>query len=214
MALSSPRTFLATGWNIFTAPLYRKTSVAICVTYALFSALILGFPTYLPLPIGVFFTFVYMVITLTLPLYITIVTVLILMTMLQGKPIAPFTSYMTQAQARFGKTLWVSILTALATVLGIFLLVVPGIIVAIRLSFASLLAMIDPTITYPMKTSWNMTKGRFFAIFFRYIIFSAIGFIPVLILRTIHPMLGYVGYMIYPYTLLLTLMLTYELRKS
>lgn len=206
--------FLVTGWNIFTAPTYRKTSIAICAAYALINALILGFPVYLPLPTGMFFTLVYMGITLTIPLYVTIVTVLILMTMLQGKPVAPLPSYMGQAKTRLGKTLWVSILTALATVLGIFFLVIPGIIVAIRLSFASILAMIDPTVTHPMKTSWNMTKGRFFAIFFRYIIFSAIGFIPTLLLRTIHPMLGYVGYMLYPYTLLLTLMLTYELRKS
>lgn len=185
-----------------------------CVSYALANALILGFPTYLPLPTGIGFTLAYGLITFTIPLGLTIVTALILMTMLQGKPVAPLADYLVQAQTRFGKTFWVSILTGLATVVGIFFLIIPGIIVAVRFSFASIFTMIDPTIAHPMKTSWNMTKGRFFAVFFRYVIFSALTFVPTLILRGVHPMLGYASYLLYPYTLLLTIMLTLELHKA
>jgi uncharacterized membrane protein len=65
----------------------------------------------------------------------------------------------------FWKYLGVSILTGLAVVLGLIFLIIPGLILAIRLSFAPLILIDSKTGPIKsMKESWALTRGHFWSL--------------------------------------------------
>ena len=61
--------------------------------------------------------------------------------------------------------LWVSLLAALGVVIGLILLVVPGIIAAIRFTFGTVVLVIEERRgTRALRRSWDLAKGKFWRI--------------------------------------------------
>lgn len=62
--------------------------------------------------------------------------------------------------------LWISLLSLLAALLGLILLVIPGIIVFVRLSFASTVLVVERKKgRKALGRSWNLAKGHFWRLF-------------------------------------------------
>lgn len=84
---------------------------------------------------------------------------------------------------RMGKYLLVSLAAGLLTIIGIILLIIPGIVVSVWLSFVSFL-VIDKNlgVKEALKTSKKMVKGNFWALLGRFIVFGlVIGLIQIII---------------------------------
>jgi hypothetical protein len=66
------------------------------------------------------------------------------------------------AVSRIHSILWISILSALAVLLGLVLLIIPGIIVAIRFVFGSTVLVVEGRKgTKALGRSWQLAKGHF-----------------------------------------------------
>jgi hypothetical protein len=70
------------------------------------------------------------------------------------------------ALSRIHSILWISILSALAVLLGFVLLIIPGIIVAIRFVFGSTVLVVEGQKgTKALGRSWRLAKGHFWKLF-------------------------------------------------
>lgn len=80
------------------------------------------------------------------------------------------------ALTRVPGILLISILTLLATLVGFLLLVIPGIIVAVRMSFASIVLVVEGKRgTGAMGRSWQLSKGHFWRILGAVVVAGIIG---------------------------------------
>lgn len=82
----------------------------------------------------------------------------------------------------FWKYLWLSILMGLAIGIGLILVIIPGIILAVRLSFAPII-IVDTKMgaITSMKESWAITQGSFWKLLWFWVVITllnVIGIIP------------------------------------
>lgn len=77
---------------------------------------------------------------------------------------------------KFLSYLWVAILTGVTVVVGFILLVIPGIFLAVALSFGSyVLIFEDVRGADALKRSYGYVKGRWFGVFGRYLFLMLVG---------------------------------------
>jgi len=82
------------------------------------------------------------------------------------------------ALSKFGSLLWVGILTFLATVVGLIFLIIPGIIIALRLTFSATALVVEGVKgTYALGRSWRLSKGSLGKIFLTLVLSFILVFI-------------------------------------
>lgn len=85
-----------------------------------------------------------------------------------------------------------SVITGVIILLGYLLLIIPGIVLAVRYAFALIIASIEDRSLGPIQESMRLVKGRFWQLVGRFIIFYLAYFIPKIIFVRVHPLLGIV----------------------
>ncbi len=87
------------------------------------------------------------------------------------------------AVSKVHSILWISFLSLLAAVLGLILLIIPGIIVFVRLTFGSMVLVVEGLKgTKAMGRSWRLAKGHFWRLFGALILANVMaGFIATLL---------------------------------
>ncbi len=93
------------------------------------------------------------------------------------------------------KQVTIHLLTTYITVglfasLGFLLLIIPGIIVAVRYMFAPMIAAVEDRTVKPIEESKRLVKGRFWKLAGRSILFVLCYNVPLSIFQAIHPWLG------------------------
>lgn len=78
----------------------------------------------------------------------------------------------------------------LFTSLGFLLLIIPGIIVAVRYLFAPMIAAVENRAVKPIEESKRLVKGRFWKLVGRSILLVVCYNIPLSVLQAIHPFFG------------------------
>lgn len=80
------------------------------------------------------------------------------------------------ALTRVHSILWISILSLLATLVGFLLLIIPGFLVLVRLTFAPTVLVVEGRRgTKAIGRSWNLAKGHFWRLFGTLILAGLIG---------------------------------------
>lgn len=94
--------------------------------------------------------------------------------MIEGKPLRLLSNRVKSHRFILGMVAFIALL-----ILGIVLLVIPGIILSVRLSMF-LFVLLDEggTVRSAFIKSWNMTKGYFFMIFIVSVLYSILNWIP------------------------------------
>lgn len=92
-----------------------------------------------------------------------------------GEPVSVGSTYRF-ALPKIPAVLWISIIVALATMLGFILLVIPGIIVMVRTSFAWIALVVEGTRgTKAVRRSWRLSKGNFWRVLATLFLATLIG---------------------------------------
>ncbi len=100
------------------------------------------------------------------------------------------TTYVRPAKEITGRLLVTYLTVGLFTSLGFLLLIIPGIIIAVRYMFAPMIATIEDRSVKPIDESKRLVKGRFWKLVGRSIVVIVAYNIPASILQAIHPALG------------------------
>lgn len=104
--------------------------------------------------------------------------------------LASLTAYIRPAKNVTWRLLTTYILVGLWTLGGMLLLVIPGIIVAVRYGFAPIIAATEDRSVKPIDESRRLVKGRFWKLIGRGLLFVASYNIPLWIFHAIHPYAG------------------------
>jgi hypothetical protein len=133
------------------------------------------------------------------------------------------------ALSRLPAILWITIITAVLTIIGFMVFIIPGIIAAIRLSLTpAVLVVEDVRGTKAVGRSWRLTAGHFWRVLGTLILSGLIGAIGAAIIQipteTISTMVGPEGWpvsalgsvlasvLITPFSLLIVVLLYFDLR--
>ena len=108
------------------------------------------------------------------------------------------TSYIQPARLVSMRLLTTYVKVGFFTMLGFLLLVVPGIIIAVRYMFAPIVAALEDPAVKPLKESERLTAGRFWKLVGRSILIVLCYNVPLSLLQSIHPLIGYVWAMTSP----------------
>ena len=106
--------------------------------------------------------------------------------------LSPLSTYVHPARAVTIHLLVTYVTVGLFTSLGFLLLIIPGIIIAVRYMFAPIIATIEDGSVKPIDESKRLVKGRFWKLVGRSIVMIAAYNIPLSIFQAIHPALGMV----------------------
>lgn len=104
--------------------------------------------------------------------------------------ISRLTTHVRPAKAVTIHLLVTYITVGLFTSLGFLLLVIPGIIIAVRYIFAPLIAAVEDRTVKPIEESKRLVKGRFWKLVGRGILMVICFNIPLSILQAVHPLVG------------------------
>jgi len=104
--------------------------------------------------------------------------------------IEKLTTYTHPAKAVTIRLLVTYMLVGLFTSLGFLLLIIPGIIIAVRYMFAPMIAAVEDKSIKPIDESKRLVKGRFWKLVGRSILMVVCYNIPLSVLQAIHPLLG------------------------
>lgn len=107
----------------------------------------------------------------------------------QGNLSAPRT-YVQPAKSVTIHLLVTYMTVGLFTSLGFLLLIVPGIIIAVRYMFAPMIAAVEDKTMKPIDESKRLVKGRFWKLVGRSILMVVCYNIPLSVLQAIHPLVG------------------------
>jgi hypothetical protein len=133
------------------------------------------------------------------------------------------------ALSRLPAILWVTVITLVVTILGFLLLIIPGIIAAVRLTLAPAVVVVeDVRGTKAVSRSWNLTAGHFWRVFGTLILSGIITAVGAAIIQipaeVITTMIGPDGWpvsalgtavasaLITPFSLLIVVLLYFDLR--
>lgn len=124
------------------------------------------------------------IVGVVIALWVSIRLYQVLLTLEAGKTVDAKTTAL--ALSLVGPLLLVSFFEGLASLGGFILLVIPGIYVATRLAFSKF-ALLDQNIhgRAALVASWNMTKGRFWAIFGRQLAGGAVFAVGMMIILVV-----------------------------
>jgi hypothetical protein len=87
--------------------------------------------------------------------------------------------------SQFPSYLWVTILLAISIVVGFVLLIIPGIFLLVALAFAPLIVVLEGVRgSQALKQSYQYVKGRWFAVFGRYVFLLFMGLLIMLVADT------------------------------
>jgi len=87
-----------------------------------------------------------------------------------GEPEGGFGGAFKKGLGLFFPFFWISVLTGLAIFGGFYLLIIPGLLLAIRLSFSVYALLVEGHHgTAALATSWSYTKGRWWGLFWRFL---------------------------------------------
>lgn len=100
------------------------------------------------------------------------------------------TTYVRPAKEVTIRLLVTYVTVGLITSVGFLLLIIPGIIFAVRYMFAPIIAAIEDTTIKPIDESKRLVIGRFWKLVGRSILMIVCYNIPLSILQAIHPLLG------------------------
>lgn len=100
------------------------------------------------------------------------------------------TTYIRPARAVTIHLLVTYITVGLFTFLGFLLLVIPGIIIAIRYMFAPLIAAVEDRTIKPIDESKRLVKGRFWKLVGRVLVLILCYNIPLSLFQSIHPLIS------------------------
>lgn len=121
-----------------------------------------------------------------------------------------------EAWKRFAKYLWLVILVSFFVTLASLFLVIPGIIVAIYLSFYSYVFIIEGEKGMnALKRSWSLVKGNWWKVFGRLFLLNIVFGIIFILLSSVNDLLGSVFQLFYmPFNIIFFYLIYLELKKS
>lgn len=100
------------------------------------------------------------------------------------------TTYVRPAKEVTIRLLVTFVTVGLFTSLGFLLLIIPGIIIAVRFMFAPMIAAVEDRAVKPIEESKRLVKGRFWKLVGRGILMIVCYNIPLSVLQAIHPLVG------------------------
>lgn len=100
------------------------------------------------------------------------------------------TTYVRPAKGVTIRLLMTYVTIGIFTSLGFLLLIVPGIIIAVRFMFAPMIAAVEDRAIKPIDESKRLVKGRFWKLAGRSILMVVCYNIPLSVLQAIHPLIG------------------------
>lgn len=104
--------------------------------------------------------------------------------------LSPLTTYVQPAKQVTLHLLTTYIMVGLITSLGFLLLIIPGIIIAVRYMFAPMISAVEDRTVKPIDESKRLVKGRFWKLVGRSIFLIICYNIPLSVLQAIHPLFG------------------------
>lgn len=99
-------------------------------------------------------------------------------------------TYIRPAREITGRLLMTYIMVGLFTLGGFLLFIIPGIMLAVRYSFAPLVAAVEDRSAKPIEESKRLVRGRFWKLVGRSLLLIFAYNIPLSILQAVHPYLG------------------------
>lgn len=102
--------------------------------------------------------------------------------------VGTLTSYLRPAREVTVRLLVTYITVGFMTTVGFLLLIIPGVIIAVRYAFAPMIAAVEDRAVKPIEESKLLVKGRFWKLVGRSILLVVCYNIPLYILQAIHPM--------------------------
>jgi len=121
-----------------------------------------------------------------------------------------------EAWKKFGQYLWVVILTGSFVILASLFLVIPGIIVAIYLSFYSYVFIIEGEKGMnALRRSWSLVKGNWWKVFGRLILLGIVSNIIFFLLSSIHSLPSTIfQFLFIPFNTIFLYLIYQDLKKS
>lgn len=104
--------------------------------------------------------------------------------------LSTLTTYARPAKGVTIRLLVTYMTVGLFTSLGFLLLIIPGIIIAVRFMFAPMIAAVEDRAIKPIDESKRLVKGRFWKLAGRSILMVVCYNIPLSVLQAIHPLIG------------------------
>lgn len=121
-----------------------------------------------------------------------------------------------EAWKKFGQYLWLVILTGFFVILASLFLVIPGMIVAIYLSFYSYVFIIEGEKGMnALRRSWSLVKGNWWKVFGKLLLLNIIFGIIFILLSSVNDLLGSVFQLFWmPFNMIFFYLIYLELKKS
>jgi len=104
--------------------------------------------------------------------------------------LSALTTYFRPAKKVTIHLLMTYVTVGIFTSVGFLLLIIPGIIIAVRYMFAPMIAAVEDRAVKPIEESKRLVKGRFWKLVGRGIFLVFFYNIPLSVLQTIHPLFG------------------------
>lgn len=120
----------------------------------------------------------------------------------------------SQSWKRITKLIITNLLMIVFILIGLVLLVIPGLVFAVWYYFAPIIAVIEDPKIDALKTSKNLVQGIFWPVTGRIVIFSAIAILPGIMLQQLSPYLSLIWQIFTPYFSLVTLLFYLDLKST
>ncbi|MBI4065111.1 hypothetical protein HY409_01980 [Candidatus Gottesmanbacteria bacterium] len=119
-----------------------------------------------------------------------------------------------QAWKRIAKLITTNIMMMLFILLGLILLIIPGLVFIVWYYFAPIIAIIEDPKIDALKESKNLVRGTFWPVTGRIVIFSCVAIVPSVLLQQLSPYLSLMWQIFAPYFTLLTFLFYLDLKSS
>ena len=198
-ALSGIGDLLSRSWQIYKNRFWVFIGIMVIPTLIVLifgiatAGLVLGLqssPEALLLSLGIWIILLPIVILIILTLYL-LANIALIVSIIERERKIGIKEAFALGRGKILSYLWVSILTGLAVVVGLLLLIVPGIIFAVWFSFASYVLIAEGvTGTRALSRSKELVSGYWWAIFWRFLALVVIAIIISIIVGLIKELIG------------------------
>jgi len=100
--------------------------------------------------------------------------------------------YIAPARLVTIRLLTTTIKVSIISVIGLILLIIPGIIFMVRYGFAQMIAVLEDRSVNPLTESKRLVRGRFWKLVGRAVVIGICYNLPLAVLQSIHPGFGFV----------------------